>query len=74
MCRTDKFQLSVLNTIIFTIDAPIKTGLSINHLSIISGYSKWHLQKIFKHHFGMSLGTYIRRKRIEYASNEIIIK
>jgi AraC-like DNA-binding protein len=30
--------------------------------------------KIFKHHFGMSLGTYIRRKRIEYAAHEIINK
>ncbi|HGE8325536.1 TPA: helix-turn-helix domain-containing protein [Serratia marcescens] len=39
-------------------------GLSVEKVSIISGYSKWHLQRLFKHYFGITLGTYIRNRKL----------
>ncbi|MBL1477187.1 helix-turn-helix domain-containing protein, partial [Klebsiella pneumoniae] len=30
-----------------------------------AGYSKWHLQRIFKEHTGQPLGEYIRAKKLQ---------
>ncbi|UDG81156.1 HTH-type transcriptional activator RhaS [Candidatus Hartigia pinicola] len=41
----------------------------LEELATYSGYSLWHMQKIFKSVTGMSLGKYIRRRRLSSAVN-----
>ena len=72
MKRRSDFPISVIKTLLEIIDQEIKDGLSINYLSMVSGYSRWHLQRIFKSSIGVSLGTYIRYKRVKRAANDIV--
>lgn len=46
--------------------------LKIADLSRKSGYSHWYLQRIFRQHQGESLGSYIRRRRLERAVEELL--
>ncbi|HEI8505945.1 TPA: helix-turn-helix domain-containing protein [Serratia marcescens] len=40
------------------------SDLTVEKLSVISGYSKWHLQRLFKKHVGICIGTYVRYRRL----------
>ncbi|MDO2398489.1 helix-turn-helix transcriptional regulator [Enterobacter hormaechei] len=71
MRENEKFRVGVLNSLIQKIDALLKSNLSIEDLSNITGYSRWYLQRIFKQHFGISPGTYIRKRRVEKAAYAI---
>lgn len=42
--------------------------LTIDCVAKKSGYSKWHLQRIFRGVTGVNLGRYIRDKRLNMAS------
>ncbi len=39
-------------------------ALSLEKVSERSGYSKWHLQRMFKKETGHSLGQYIRSRKL----------
>ncbi|MFV0480658.1 MAG: helix-turn-helix domain-containing protein [Campylobacteraceae bacterium] len=39
--------------------------LDVNKLSHISGYSKYHFQRIFKNYVGENIATYLRKLRLE---------
>jgi AraC-like DNA-binding protein len=39
--------------------------LDINKLAHVCGYSKYHLQRIFKHYCGENIASYLRRLRME---------
>ncbi|HGJ5876223.1 MAG TPA: helix-turn-helix domain-containing protein [Arsenophonus sp.] len=41
----------------------------LEELATYSGYSLWHMQKIFKEITGISLGKYIRQRRLAKAVN-----
>lgn len=62
------FQKKVLSGIVDYIEDNIATDLPVDKLANISGYSAWHLQRIFKKHFGIKLGTYIRYRRLSKSS------
>lgn len=53
-----------INDIMRWIDNNTESKLSIDIITEKSGYSKWHLQRIFKQHVGVTLGEYIRISRI----------
>ena len=36
----------------------------MQHSSAFSGYSEWHLFRLFRHHFNMSPMEYIRQQRM----------
>lgn len=40
-------------------------NLKIDKLSVVSGYSKFHLQRIFKQYMGATIGEYIKRLRLQ---------
>lgn len=42
--------------------------LSLDIISERSGYSKWHLQRIFKQHTNISIVSYIRARRLSLAA------
>lgn len=68
-----------IHSILDWIEDNLESPLSLEKVSERSGYSKWHLQRMFKKETGHSLGQYIRsRKMTEFAqklkeSNEPIL-
>lgn len=71
-----KFSSGVIKKLTALIEEDINDGcvldLSISELSCISGYSIWHLQRTFRMNAGISLGRYIRNRRLSHAA--ILIK
>ncbi|ARU93877.1 helix-turn-helix domain-containing protein [Tatumella citrea] len=47
------------------IDNHIESRLNLDLVAERAGYSKWHLQRMFKEHTGYALGEYIRKKKLE---------
>ncbi|WP_413715628.1 helix-turn-helix domain-containing protein [Serratia ureilytica] len=70
-----KFSSGVINNLVSLIEEDIHDGcgldLSISELSCISGYSIWHLQRTFRMNVGVSLGRYIRNRRLSHAATLI---
>lgn len=58
------YRKDILLQVLEYMEKNIVEGLSVEKVSIISGYSKWHLQRLFKHYFGITLGTYIRNRKL----------
>ncbi|MWP49265.1 MULTISPECIES: MDR efflux pump AcrAB transcriptional activator RobA [unclassified Gilliamella] len=61
-------QVSIISDLIVWIEKNLEQPLSIDHVAQKSGYSKWHLQRMFKEVTGQVLGTYIRHRRLTYAA------
>lgn len=61
-------QMSIISDLLIWIENNIEKPLSIDHVAQKSGYSKWHLQRMFKETTGKILGTYIRHRRLTYAA------
>lgn len=61
-------QISIISDLIKWIEKNLEQPLSIDHVAEKSGYSKWHLQRMFKKVTGQILGTYIRHRRLTYAA------
>lgn len=49
----------------------IHLNLKIDDVAEKSGYSKWHLQRIFTLYTGMTLGAYIRTRRLISAAEDL---
>ena len=47
------------------IDNNLESRLDIGTVSRRAGYSKWHLQRIFKEHTGYPLAEYIRAQKLQ---------
>ncbi|MGM3175723.1 helix-turn-helix domain-containing protein [Dickeya lacustris] len=62
-----RFTAELISWIEGNLDSP----LMINDVTRKSGYSKWHLQRLFKKETGLSLGTYIRNRRLSKAAVEL---
>lgn len=54
------------------IDCNVHGSMRIDDVVKKSGYSKWHLQRLFKKHAGKTLGVYIREKKMEVAANDLV--
>ncbi|MCX8581649.1 MULTISPECIES: MDR efflux pump AcrAB transcriptional activator RobA [unclassified Gilliamella] len=61
-------QVSIISDLIVWIEKNLEQPLSIDNVAQKSGYSKWHLQRMFKEVTGQVLGTYIRHRRLTYAA------
>lgn len=61
-------QTSIISDLILWIEKNLEQPLSIDHVADKSGYSKWHLQRMFKKVTGQILGTYIRNRRLTHAA------
>lgn len=57
-----------VKAIVEWIEENISSGISIDDIVKISGYSRRHIQAIFKEHVGVSLGEYIRQRRLSWAA------
>ena len=59
--NTDAFIHDLLDWI----DNNLENRLDIETVSRRAGYSKWHLQRMFKEHTGYPLGEYIRAQKLQ---------
>jgi|GEM_PF-351202 len=64
MERSKIFTVSLLEWI----ENNIESSLSLDYISQKSGYSKWHVQRIFKKNTGLKIADYIRRRKISKAA------
>lgn len=62
--RSKTLQQSVLNDLILWIDNNLDKKLTVDDLSDISGYSPWHLFRLFRYYFDRSPMEYIRQQRM----------
>lgn len=54
------------------IDEHISQGLTAEELARVSGYSFYHFCHLFAIDMGLSVGAYLRRRRLELAAGEIL--
>lgn len=59
-----KNRKDFVNDLIIWINDNIEMPLKIDDVAIKSGYSKWHLQRVFLSETGQSLGGFIREKKL----------
>ena len=59
---------AIIQDLIDWIDNHLDSRLDIDTVARRSGYSKWHLQRIFKEHTGQPLGEYIRAQKLQKSS------
>lgn len=58
------FKQDVVHDLLLWLEGNIHTQLSISDFVEKSGYSKWHLQRIFKEVTGQKLASYSRQRRL----------
>lgn len=60
-----------IHSILDWIEDNLESPLSLEKVSERSGYSKWHLQRMFKKETGHSLGQYIRSRKMTEIATKI---
>ena len=63
---------ALIEEITLWIDNNITLPLSIEDVAVRSGYSRWHLQRVFQRIKGKPLATYIRDKKLDLAAQALI--
>lgn len=58
------FKEEVVHELLLWLEGNIQMPLTIDDFVAKSGYSKWHLQRIFKEVTGQKLATYCRQRRL----------
>lgn len=64
-------QENVISQLLAWIEQSLDQPLTLDLIAARSGYSKWHLQRMFKQLTGQVLGTYARRRRLTAAAREL---
>ncbi|HAT7654692.1 TPA: helix-turn-helix transcriptional regulator [Klebsiella michiganensis] len=70
----NKIQRSVLSELVQWIKNNLEKRLTMRALSLFSGYSEWHLFRLFRHYFNMSPMAYIRQQRMQLALDLLKVK
>lgn len=61
-------RVAIIEVLLAWIEDHLEQSLSIDEVAKKSGYSKWHLQRIFKDVTGLSIGAYTRGRRLSRAA------
>jgi AraC family mar-sox-rob regulon transcriptional activator len=73
-------QREFIRSLLQWIESNLGQDLHLDEVSRRSGYSRWHLQRLFRQHTGFSLAEYIRQRRLTESallllnSNEAILQ
>lgn len=67
----NELQKNIIFDITNWINENICENLSVAIIAKRSGYTNWHFQRIFKKAHGISLGGYIRLKRIMLSAKDL---
>jgi AraC family multidrug resistance transcriptional activator len=62
----------IVRSIMLWIDDNIDKPLKINDVAEKSGYSKWHLQRVFHEKTEQTIANYIRDKKLESAACDLV--
>lgn len=68
MLRTE----GIIDEITLWIDSNLHKPLKIEDVAARAGYSKWHLQRLFVQVKAVSLGKYIRDKKLRLAARDLV--
>lgn len=66
------YRMNFVKELIKWIQNNLEQPLSINIVASKSGYSPWHLQRLFKEQTGDSLAKYIRKERLQNAASDLV--
>lgn len=61
-------QASIIHDLLHWLESHLDQPLSLDHVAAKAGYSKWHLQRMFKDITGHAIGSYIRGRRLTQAA------
>lgn len=62
----------IIDELLIWIDSNIHKPLKIEDVAQRSGYSKWHLQRVFYQVKNTNLANYIRDRKLEMAARDLI--
>ncbi|MGR6439201.1 helix-turn-helix domain-containing protein [Proteus mirabilis] len=65
------FNIEVIKELLLWIEVNLEKPLLLDDVAIKSGYTKWHLQRVFKQATGLTLASYIRGRRLTKAATEL---
>ena len=71
LCNRKEVFATEIHEIISYIDEHLQEDISLVELGTLAGYSPWHLYKLLKFHTGEPLASYIRKRRLLLAAQEI---
>ncbi|MXP53255.1 helix-turn-helix domain-containing protein [Pantoea sp. Seng] len=57
-------QAACMHQLMLWIEDNIEQRLTLETVARRAGYSQWHLQRMFRHHNGIALGSYIRERKL----------
>ncbi len=58
-----------IHDLIDWIDHNLEERLDIKTVAKRAGYSRWHLQRMFKEHTGLPMGEYIRQQKMKKSAD-----
>ncbi|MEC5343982.1 MDR efflux pump AcrAB transcriptional activator RobA [Brenneria populi] len=61
-------QASIIRDLLNWLESHLDQPLSLDNVAAKAGYSKWHLQRMFKEVTGHAIGSYIRARRLTKAA------
>ncbi|KMJ43961.1 transcriptional regulator [Xenorhabdus khoisanae] len=61
-------QTNIIRDLLHWVDNNLDRPLSLDNVAAKAGYSKWHLQRMFKEVTGQAIGSYIRARRLSRAA------
>lgn len=61
-------QASIIRDLLVWLESHLDQPLSLDNVALKAGYSKWHLQRMFKEVTGHAIGAYIRARRLSKAA------
>ncbi len=61
-------QAGIIRDLLVWLESHLDQHLSLDNVALKAGYSKWHLQRMFKDVTGHAIGAYIRARRLSKAA------
>lgn len=61
-------QTNIIRDLLRWLDENLDKPLSLDNVAAKAGYSKWHLQRMFKEITNQAIGSYIRARRLSRAA------
>lgn len=61
-------QVNIIRDLLSWLEKNLDQPLSLDNVAAKAGYSKWHLQRMFKEVTGQAIGAYIRARRLSKAA------
>lgn len=64
-------RVNIIHDLLSWIENHLDQPLLLDNVAAKSGYSKWHLQRMFRSATGHALGSYIRERRLSQAAQAL---